>query len=111
MRVHRPWGFYETIAQGGGYLVKEITVLAGRQFSLQYHKHRSEVWKIIKGNGIVSVGPDSKVRAQPGGVFIIPKEMVHRMTAVSDITFVEIQAGEVLSEEDIVRIRDDYGRA
>lgn len=86
-----------------------ITVNPGESLSLQYHKHRSEFWVILKGNGSVTIG-DSKTEAHEGDRFHVDVHTNHRAEGGSEpLVFLEIAVGN-FDEEDIVRIDDKYGR-
>jgi mannose-6-phosphate isomerase len=107
----RPWGQYKILYQNPMYKVKEIIVLPKQKLSLQYHMRRNELWQIIKGEGIVTIG-NYGYTAMEGMIFTILKEEKHRIENTGDepLLFVEIQTGEYFGEDDIVRIEDDYGR-
>ena len=108
-RDERPWGFFERLTQDEKSTVKMITVHQGEMFSLQTHKHRDEYWRIISGDGIVTVG-ESTTHAHAGDEFFIPKETVHRAQGgSSDLTFLEIAFGN-FDENDITRLQDKYDR-
>ena len=107
----RPWGWFETLASGPGYLVKRLCIRAGCRISLQRHHHRCEHWVVVAGAGILEAGCTS-VDAQPGTTLEVPCGAVHRATAGStDLLIVEVQRGALLSEDDIERLADDYQRA
>lgn len=108
----RPWGSYRVVESGPGSLVKIITVLAGKRFSLQYHEHREEDWLIISGTGIITRDSTS-IPFGPGTVVNIPVRAIHRLEADSaaDVVFVEVQRGQDLREDDIFRLSDDFGRS
>lgn len=91
--------------------VKRILVNPGGRLSLQYHRHRAEVWTIIEGNGTVTIN-DSVREYLPGEVAIIPLGAHHRMENRSKepIVFIEVQFGSYFGEDDIVRIEDHYSR-
>jgi mannose-1-phosphate guanylyltransferase/mannose-6-phosphate isomerase len=105
----KPWGWYLTLEENGDFKVKKIYVKPGHQFSLQYHNDREEHWTIIQGIGTITQGEiESTIR--PGEYAYIPKEQIHRLNGGENgITFIEVQRG-VCSEDDIVRLKDDYGR-
>ena len=106
----RPWGRYITLSEGKDYKVKEITVLPGQQISLQYHDHRKEYWTVVEGNGYVRINEKIELTT-PGSNFVIDIKDIHRLSAEeSGITIIEVQRGEECSEEDIVRLEDDYSR-
>ena len=109
--VHRPWGTYATLKQEDGYQVKRITVAPGQKLSLQYHHKRAEHWVVTQGQAIVQVG-DEEFETGPGEYRYIPLGEKHRLTNIGDIelVLVEVQVGEYLGEDDIVRLDDVYGR-
>ncbi len=110
-RDSRPWGTWEVLAIGDRYTVKRIRVLPGQRLSLQYHQHRSEHWTIVQGFAEVEL--DNVVHQMtPGDHIHIPVGALHRVRALGSepLVFLEVQVGEVLDENDIVRVSDDYGR-
>ena len=110
-RDSRPWGTWEVLAIGDRYTVKRICVLPGQRLSLQYHQHRSEYWTIVEG--LAEVELDDVVHQMSAGKHVhIPVGALHRVRALGSETLVllEVQVGEILDENDIVRISDDYGR-
>ena len=107
----RPWGDWEVLDTGDKYIVKRIRVLPDKKLSLQMHHHRSEHWVIAEGTATVTL--DDKVFEAPMGTHIfIEKEQKHRLANLTNerVIFIEVQAGETLSEDDIVRFEDAYGR-
>ena len=109
--VHRPWGTYATLKQEDGYQVKRITVAPGQKLSLQYHHKRAEHWVVAQGQAIVQVG-EEEFETSPGDYRYIPLGEKHRLTNIGsgDLVLVEVQVGEYLGEDDIVRLEDVYGR-
>jgi len=108
----RPWGTWTVLAEGVGYKVKLIEVRPGHRLSLQFHHYRSEHWVVVSGRGRAII--DTKVlELYPGESVVVPLRSVHRLeNPWSDsLKIVEVQRGEILSEEDIVRLEDDYQRA
>ena len=107
----RPCGNFKIIAKGKGYQIKEINIKPGRKQSLQRHKHRSEYWQMIKGKGKVYL-EDSKCILDENDNIFIPQGDIHRLENIGSeiLTLVEIQIGNKISEEDIERFEDDYGR-
>lgn len=105
----RPWGSFETLYESETYKVKRIILDPNKSFSLQYHKYRWEDWIIVEGSGIINDG--FKIRnCVVGDKFHIPPKNIHRASAGSEgLIFIEIQRG-ACSEDDIVRIEDDFGR-
>ncbi len=105
----RPWGSFTTFAKNELTTVKLITVNAGEAFSLQSHKNRAEFWRVISGNGIITVG-EVKETIQVGADYEIPPETLHRVEAGSEaVLILEVSRGD-FDEEDIVRAEDKYGR-
>ena len=109
--VNRPWGTYKSIDQGTRHQVKHITVEPGSSLSLQYHHHRSEHWIVVEGVAEVQVGDQHLLVGTNESVYI-EKEEVHRLTNNGDKTLhlIEVQCGNYLGEDDIVRLEDNYGR-
>lgn len=107
----RPWGRWEVVEAQESYTLKRIEVEPGERLSLQYHNHRSEHWIVVAGSGIVTIGGDS-LRVERGGHVYIPRETKHRIAndAGDQLVFVEVQFGDRLEEDDIVRVEDDYAR-
>ena len=108
----RPWGKYEVLLIEEGFQVKRIEVKPGQRLSLQKHKHRAEKWTIVYGKGVVTLG-DKEVPVSRGDVVQIAKEEAHRMANPGDkpVVFVEVQVGDYLGEDDIIRLQDDYKRS
>ncbi len=108
----RPWGTWEVLDAGDGFCVKKITVKPGGILSLQLHHFRSEHWTIVQGTAVVTLGEEKITVSQNEHVFI-PVETKHRIQNDTDrdVVFIEIQAGDNLDENDIVRYEDNYGRA
>lgn len=109
--VQRPWGTYQTILRSDTYQVKRIVVYPNSKLSLQSHNHRSEHWVIVEGEGIVTLG-DKEIKLKKDGVVYIPVKEKHRMSNLtnSNVIFIEVQNGDYLGEDDIVRYEDIYGR-
>lgn len=110
-RVHRPWGWYEDLESGPGFRVKRIVVHPGERLSLQKHRHRSEHWVLVKGEAIVTCGDTRNVLRKNENIFI-PQGEVHRIENATQeqVEIIEVQVGEYLGEDDIIRIDDQYGR-
>lgn len=109
--VYRPWGYYTILNQGEGYLTKMICVSRKGQLSLQSHNHRSEHWVVL--SGIARVTLDDKVFMLKAGSSIdIPVKAIHQLANPYDVELkiIEVQKGDKLVEEDIVRYKDIYGR-
>jgi len=107
----RPWGNYTVVDEGFDFKVKRIQVFAGRRLSYQRHARRSEHWLIVHGQAIVTLD-GRRLALVSGDAIDIPIGAAHRIeNAGRDLlTFVEIQRGSYLGEDDIVRIEDDFGR-
>ena len=112
MSDERPWGGYRVIHREPGIQVKRIEIKPGLRFSLQKHSKRSEKWIVISGAGKATVG-EKEMSATKGSFFEIPCVQVHRMqnTGKEPLVFIEMQFGDYLGEEDIVRLADDFGRS
>jgi len=110
-RVMRPWGSYEGIAQGERFQVKHIVVLPGRSLSLQMHHHRAEHWIVVAGTAEVQCD-EAKKLIFPNESIYIPGGVKHRLTNPGkvDLHLIEVQSGDYLGEDDIVRFEDMYGR-
>jgi len=109
-RDDRPWGFYEVLLTEPGIQIKRITVTAGKRLSLQTHQHREENWFITAGRGMVT-NADWVYTVTAGAKVQIAKGAKHRIEALDeDVVFYEVQIGDYLGEDDIVRLEDDYGR-
>lgn len=110
-RVRRPWGAYEPIDAGPGYQVKRLTVLPGAVLSLQMHYHRSEHWVVVSGTARVT-SADEEFDLEPNQSTYIPVGTVHRLgnPGAEPLEVIEVQSGDYLGEDDIVRFDDVYGR-
>jgi len=109
--VHRPWGTYENIDHGPNFQVKHIMVKPGQQLSLQMHRHRAEHWVVVEGVARVTCG-DRQFLLQPNESTFIPQGAQHRLEnpGTSPLRLIEVQSGQYLGEDDIVRLEDTYGR-
>ncbi|PER44304.1 mannose-1-phosphate guanylyltransferase [Bacillus thuringiensis] len=108
MYEERRWGWYRVLDHtkyddGNEVLTKRIGITASRNLSYQYHNNRSEVWTIVKGEGIFVLDDEIRV-VRPGDVLEIQPGQKHAIKAVTDLEFIEVQSGSELVEEDIVRI-------
>ena len=111
-RVFRPWGYYQNVDDGLGFLVKRIVVNPGAKLSLQHHNQRAEHWVVVKGMARVTNG-DNEFNLLANQSTYIPVGTIHRLENPADfpLHLIEVQTGDVISEEDIVRHKDTYGRA
>ncbi|HEX9389995.1 MAG TPA: mannose-1-phosphate guanylyltransferase/mannose-6-phosphate isomerase [Usitatibacteraceae bacterium] len=109
--VHRPWGTYTVLEEGDGFKMKRIEVKPGAQLSLQMHHHRSEHWIVVRGMAKV-VNGDTDFLLNTNESTYIPAGHKHRLEnpGVIDLVMIEVQSGEYLGEDDIVRFQDVYGR-
>ncbi|MBI2713851.1 MAG: mannose-1-phosphate guanylyltransferase/mannose-6-phosphate isomerase [Rhizobiales bacterium] len=111
-RVHRPWGYYESIDMGERFQVKRIVVTPGGILSLQKHRHRSEHWVVVKGTAEVTIGDTVRSVHENESIYI-PIGSIHRMANRGKIPLelIEVQTGSYLGEDDIERIEDVYKRS
>ena len=110
-KVFRPWGHYDTVDSGKGFQVKRIMVSPGAKLSLQKHKYRAEHWVVVKGVALVTCGEKVFELVENQSTYI-PQGSLHRLENHQDIPLqiIEIQTGNYLGEEDIIRLKDDYQR-
>lgn len=107
----RPWGTFTVLDEGDGFKVKRIEVLPGKRLSYQQHAQRAEHWVVVQGNAKVTLdGQD--VIVKPGEAIDIAVGTAHRVENSGDelLVFIEVQRGNYLGEDDIVRLQDDFGR-
>ena len=109
--VYRPWGFYTVLGSGQSYKMKKIVVNPGQVLSLQMHYHRSEYWTVIKGTAKVTIGATESMVHENESVFV-PQTAKHRIEnpGILPLEIIEVQKGNYLGEDDIVRFDDKYGR-
>jgi mannose-1-phosphate guanylyltransferase len=109
--VHRPWGTYTVLEEGDRFKMKCIVVKPNAQLSLQMHHHRSEHWIVVSGCADI-VNGEQVISLQPNESTYIPAGHKHRLInpGVMDLVLIEVQCGEYLGEDDIVRFEDVYGR-
>lgn len=109
--VYRPWGFYTVLAQGKGFLTKLIHVNTSQKLSLQSHEHRSEHWVVLSGTAKVILEGKEHI-LDKGNSIDIPLKSVHSLQNPyeEDLEIIEVQLGELLIEDDIIRYEDIYGR-
>lgn len=110
--VHRPWGTYTVLEEGNRFQIKRIVVKPGESLSLQLHHHRSEHWVVVNGMAKVTNGEKEFFVGTNESTYI-PAGYKHRLEnpGVLDLVMIEVQSGEYLGEDDIVRFEDTYGRA
>jgi mannose-1-phosphate guanylyltransferase len=109
--VYRPWGKYDSIDSGDRYQVKRITVKPGAKLSLQIHNHRAEHWVVVSGTANVKKGKETFLLTVNESTYI-PVGTLHSLENPGkfDLEIIEVQSGEYLGEDDIVRFEDSYGR-
>ena len=109
--VHRPWGKFDSIDNGDGFQVKRLTVYPKQKLSVQMHYHRSEHWVVVKGKARVHYGEDFHDLNVNESTYH-DKEVVHALENITDepCILIEVQLGDYLGEDDIVRYEDIYGR-
>lgn len=110
--VHRPWGTYTTLEEGERFKIKRLVVTPGQSLSLQMHHHRSEHWVVVSGMASI-VNGERNISLGPNQSTYIPAGCQHRLANPGKLPLVliEVQSGEYLGEDDIVRFDDVYGRA
>ena len=108
----RPWGDWTVLDAGPGYVVKRIRVRPGGILSLQRHRHRAEEWTVVGGVARVTLG-QRQFDLSAGQSAHIDTGAVHRIAnrGMEDVVFIEVQTGPILSEDDIERLEDSYGRS
>ena len=111
-RVHRPWGWYETMVSGPRFQVKHILVNPSHSLSLQLHRHRAEHWTVVRGTAEVVKGEETFLLGEDESAYI-PIGTRHRLgnPGKLPLELIEVQTGSYLGEDDIVRFDDDYGRS
>lgn len=107
----RPWGSFTTLEEGAGYKIKRIEVNPGHRLSLQMHHHRSEHWIVVSGTAKVSCGDREMILSSNQSTYV-PQCTSHRLEnpGVIKLVLIEVQNGEYLGEDDIIRFSDDYAR-
>jgi mannose-1-phosphate guanylyltransferase/mannose-6-phosphate isomerase len=111
-RVARPWGWYDTLETGDRFQVKRIGVNPGASLSLQMHHHRAEHWIVVNGTAEVTCNDQVFLMTENQSTFI-PLGAKHRLKnpGLVELEMIEVQSGNYLGEDDIVRFEDTYGRA
>lgn len=107
----RPWGSFTTLEEGLGYKIKRIEVKPGHRLSLQMHHHRSEHWIVVSGTAKVTCGEQESILCTNESTYV-PQCVSHRLEnpGVISLVLIEVQNGEYLGEDDIIRFQDDYAR-
>ncbi|MDZ8106084.1 MAG: cupin domain-containing protein [Nostoc sp. DedQUE12a] len=107
----RPWGAFTVLEEGRGYKIKRIEVKPGHRLSLQMHHHRSEHWIVVSGTARVICGEQEVLLSNNESTYV-PQCTAHRLEnpGVIPLVLIEVQNGEYLGEDDIIRYQDDYAR-
>ena len=108
---YRPWGNFTVLEDQEHYKIKRIVVNPGKRLSLQSHKHRAEHWLVVTGQALVTIDTEEKLLNEGEAVFI-PVQARHRLKnpGKEKLEIIEVQRGDYLGEDDIIRYEDDYGR-
>lgn len=112
MITDRPWGTFEVLREQNNYKVKVLTVNPNEKLSLQYHRHRSEHWVVVEGTALVQIG-DKEFTLNVNESTYVPIKQKHRLSNPDfwkPLKVIEVQSGEYLGEDDIVRLEDVYRR-
>jgi len=107
----RPWGEFENLLDTEYCKVKQIIIKPGQAPSYQYHFKRSEVWVVVQGEGELKIN-DEIQSVKKWDAIIVPVEAKHQIknTGTENLIFIEVQIGDYFGEDDIVRLKDNYGR-
>ncbi len=111
-KVHRPWGWYDSIDEGGRFKVERIQVNLGSSLSLQKHYYRAEHWGVVSGTAEITNGEKVLLLTESQSTYI-SLGVVHSLANPGSIPLeiIEVQSGSYLGEDDVVRFEDTYGRA
>ncbi len=109
--TYRPWGKYTVLEESDNYKIKRIVVYPGESLSLQMHNYRSEHWVVIKGKATVRIG-DKKRLLNVGESTFVPLKALHQLQNFEkeNLEIIEVQMGDYVGEDDIIRFEDKYGR-
>ena len=107
----KPWGCYAVLHTADGFQVKRVEISPSKRLSLQTHAKRTETWVVVSGEGAAILGK-KEVAVRRGSVVQVGVGEVHRMhnTGPKPLVFIEVQLGDYLGEDDIVRLEDDFNR-
>lgn len=110
--AYRPWGYYTVLEESANFKIKRIVVNPGAKLSMQMHKHRSEHWVVVSGVATITNGEVEFTLNENQSTYI-PKTHKHRLENKSDkpLSIIEVQCGDYVGEDDIIRFEDNYGRA
>ena len=108
----QPWGTYTVLEEDRGFKVKRIEVFPGKRLSYQKHARRAEHWFVVEGIAKVTLD-DEEITVSAGEAIDIPIGSAHRVEnpGEANLVFIEVQRGDYLGEDDIVRLQDDFGRS
>ena len=111
-KIYRPWGYFDLIDLGDGFQVKRLLINPGAKISLQKHLHRAEHWVVVRGLATITSG-EKIIELKINQSTFIPKDTIHRVENNQDspLEIIEVQTGNYLGEDDIIRIEDDYDRS
>ena len=111
LTVYRPWGTYTVLEEGPNFKIKRIVVNPGAKLSMQMHNHSSEHWVVVSGVATIS-NNQKELTLQENESTYIPKTQKHRLENRSEkpLAIIEVQCGDYVGEDDIVRFDDQYGR-
>ncbi len=111
MYDERPWGSFTVLDEGEGFKVKRLEVLAGKRLSYQKHRRRAEHWFIVSGTAKITLD-DAEITKHAGESIDIAVGAAHRVEnpGTELLVFIEVQRGDYLGEDDIIRLEDDFGR-
>ena len=109
--IKKPWGSYQILKQEENFLVKILIINPEGKLSLQSHEYRSEHWTVVSGNALITINDNTKELKSNESIFI-PKKTKHRIENVEDkyLKIIEVQYGNILNENDIIRYEDIYNR-
>jgi mannose-1-phosphate guanylyltransferase / mannose-6-phosphate isomerase len=109
--VYRPWGSYTVMEEGANFKIKHIVVNPGAKLSMQMHKHRSEHWVVVSGEATIT-NNEIEYKLQENQSAYIPKTHKHRLAneGAEPLSIIEVQCGDYVGEDDIIRFDDTYGR-
>ena len=112
-REDRPWGSYEVLTRGPGFQVKRLSIKPDSRLSYQWHRHRAETWTVARGIAKVTINGEDQMLG-PSQSIHVPRTHKHRIanpSSIEPLEIIEVQTGDYLGEDDIVREDDDFGRA
>jgi len=107
----KPWGTVETIDEGPGYQVKKITIEPGKRTSYKRHRRRSEYWVVVSGEAVFTLDnePIKRARGEMAVASVLSRHRVENVGS-TPLVFIEVRLGDNISEDDVERLADDFGR-